>query len=88
MAAAGALASGAWVALWRGTRAPYSLEGYDRQPLAGFYQGVWPIGAAVLLAVSRPALWPVGAAFLLWESRYLRLQLATAFRLLRERAGA
>lgn len=88
VAAAGALVSAAWTVLWHGKRAPYSLDGYDRQPLAGFYQAVWPIGAAVLLARARPALWPVGAAFLLWESRFIRLQLATAFRLLREHADA
>ena len=88
VAAAGALASGAWVMLGRGRRAADSLDGYDRQPLAGFYQAVWPIGAGVLLAASRPALWPVGATFLLWESRFIRLQLATAVRLLRARAGA
>jgi 4-hydroxybenzoate polyprenyltransferase len=88
VAAAGALASGVWTVLWHGKQAPYSLEGYARQPLAGFYQAVWPIGAGVLLAASRPALWPVGAAFLLWESRFIRRQLATALRLLREHAGA
>ncbi|HET7460070.1 MAG TPA: UbiA family prenyltransferase [Longimicrobium sp.] len=88
VAAAGALASGVWAALWHGKRAPYSFDGYGHQPLAGFYQAVWPIGAGVLLAASRPALWPVGAAFLLWESRFIALQLATALRLLRERVGA
>jgi hypothetical protein len=88
VAAAGALASGAWAALWHGIGAPYSLEGYDRQPLAGFYQAVWPTGAAVLLAASRPALWPMGAAFLLWESRFIGHQLVTAFRLLREHVRA
>jgi len=88
VAAAGALASAVWAALWRGTRAPYSLDGYARQPLAGFYQAVWPIGAGVLLAASRPALWPVGAAFLVWEARFIGHQLVTAFRLLREHTGA
>jgi len=87
VAAAGALSSGVWAALWHGKRAPYSFDGYHRQPLAGFYQAVWPIGAGVLLAAARPALWPVPAAFLLWESRFIGLQLATALRLLRERVG-
>ena len=56
--------------------------------MAGFYQAVWPSGAGVLLAASRPALWPVGAAFLVWESRFIRRQLAAALRLLRAHAGA
>jgi 4-hydroxybenzoate polyprenyltransferase len=87
VAPAGALASGVWAVLWRGVRAPYSLDGYGRQPLAGFYQAVWPAGAAVLLAASRPTLWPLGAAFLLWESRFIGHHLATASRLLRERVA-
>lgn len=87
VAAAEALASGVWAVLWLGVRRPYSLEGYDRQPLEGFYQAVWPIGAGALLAASRPALWPVGATFLLWEHRFVGHRLVTAFRLLRERAG-
>lgn len=66
------LASGVWAWLWRGVRAPHSLEGYGRQPLTGFYQAVWPIGASALLVASRPALWPVGAAFFLWEARFIR----------------
>ncbi|MFL5385025.1 MAG: UbiA family prenyltransferase [Longimicrobiaceae bacterium] len=88
VAAAGALASGVWVWLWGGVRAPYSLEGYGRQPLAGFYQVVWPIGASALLAASRPALWPVGAAFLLWEHHYVVSQLATCLRLVDRRASS
>jgi 4-hydroxybenzoate polyprenyltransferase len=88
VAAAGALAAGAWVALSQGSGAPYSLDGYDRQPLAGFYNVVWPLGAGVLLAAARPALWPVPAAFLLWEAGFVRARTVAAVRLLRERAAA
>jgi 4-hydroxybenzoate polyprenyltransferase len=83
IAAGGAIASCLWVALPHGTTSAYALHGFERQPLAAFYQIVWPLGAALLLAWARPGLWPLAAAFLLWEARYIGFQLATALRLLR-----
>lgn len=88
IAVAGALAAALWVSLQRGPAAAYSLEGFDRQPLAGFYQAIWPLGAMALLLASRPALWPLGAGFLLWQSRYMASQILTVMRCLRRRAPA
>ena len=82
----GVLASGARVWQCRGLRAPYSLQGYARQPLAGFYQVIWPLGLSIALAFARPAMWVVGAAFLAWEHRYIGHQASGFLRLLRHRA--
>lgn len=70
------LVSGAWVWQCRGVQTPYSLQGYTRQPLAGFYQVIWPLGLSVALALARPAMWVVVAAFLTWEHRYIGHQVA------------
>jgi 4-hydroxybenzoate polyprenyltransferase len=88
VAVAAAVVSAGWVALSGRSRAPYSLDGYDRQPLAGFYHGVWPVGAGLLLAAARPALWPIAAAILVWQSRFIAHQVLTAGRLLRQRLAA
>lgn len=74
--AIGLLVSGAWVWQCRGAQTPYSLQGYARQPLAGFYQVIWPLGLSVALALARPAMWVVVAAFLAWEHRYIGHQVA------------
>lgn len=74
--AIGVLASGAWLWQCRGVQTPYSLQGYARQPLAGFYQVIWPLGLSVALALARPAMWVVVAAFLAWEHRYIGHQVA------------
>jgi 4-hydroxybenzoate polyprenyltransferase len=84
--AAGALASASWAALPHRPGRAYALEGYDRQPLAGFYQILWPLGSTILLAIARPALWPLGAAFLLWESAFIVSQLGKGLGALRGRA--
>lgn len=80
---AGVLASAAWVWQCRGVQVPYSLEGYSRQPLAGFYQVIWPLGFSVALAMARPALWIAVPAFLAWEHRYIGHQLVACLRSLR-----
>jgi hypothetical protein len=82
----GILVSGAWVWQCRGVQTPYSLQGYARQPLAGFYQVIWPLGLSVALALARPTLWIMVAAFLAWEHRYIGHRLARFLRLLRHSA--
>lgn len=87
--AAGILASGLGALLYRRRMQPaYSLEGFSRQPLAGFYYAIWPLGAAALLMVSRPGLWPLAIACVLWTVPYIRFQLATAVRLMRRQEAA
>ena len=89
IAATGLLAGGLRALLcWRRAQPAYSLEGYGRQPLAGFYQAIWPIGAGVLLVASRPELWPLLAAVLLWQSRYILAQLGMVLRLVRQQRCA
>jgi hypothetical protein len=83
---AGLLLSGAWVWQCRGVQAPYSFQGYSRQPLAGFYQVVWPLGLSVALALARPELWVVGTAFIAWEHRYIGHQALASLRFLRAAA--
>jgi 4-hydroxybenzoate polyprenyltransferase len=82
----GVLASGAWAWQCRGVQAPYSLQGYSRQPLAGFYQVIWPLGFSVALAMARPAMWAAVAVFLAWEHRYIGHQLLACVRFLRHGA--
>lgn len=77
---AGILASGAWVWQCRGVQAPYSFQGYARQPLAGSYLVIWPLGLSIALALTQPGTWPVGAAFLVWQHRYIRCLLADSLR--------
>jgi 4-hydroxybenzoate polyprenyltransferase len=83
VAATGMLCSAAWVALCRGIQKPYSLQGWDRQPLAGLYEFVWPVGTAILVVAFRPGLWPLGAAVLLWQHKVTGHRVANGLRLLR-----
>lgn len=84
-AAAEALGIGLWIFLRGGLRRAYSLDGYLNQPLASFYQLVWPVTILLALSVSRPRLWPLVLAFQVWESVFIRRRFADVVRLLRDR---
>lgn len=83
VAAAGILVSATWAALSVGLQRPWSLQGWERQPLAGFYEVVWPAGTCALLVADRPELWPLAAAFLLWQHKIIGHRAANSLRLLR-----
>jgi len=84
-AVAEALAIGVWIFLRRGVRRAYSLDGYLNQPLASFYQLVWPVTILLVLSVSRPGLCPLVMAFLVWESAFIRRRFADVVCSLRDR---
>jgi len=84
----GLVASGAWAWKCRGVQSPYSLEGYARQPLAGFYQAIWPLGLFAALALGRPQLWIVVVAMVTWQHRVIGHGLAEFLRLKHRRAEA
>ncbi len=82
----GIMTSAMWVWQCRGVQAPYSLEGYARQPLSGFYQLVWPLGLLLELALVRRQLWAVPLAFIAWQHRYVAHRVTEFLRL--SRSGA
>lgn len=88
VAMAGAVASGTWALLSTGIQRPWKLDRWDRQPLVGFYELIWPAGTAALLVASRPGLWPLGAAFLVWQHRIVRGRIASALGLLKRQRQA
>jgi 4-hydroxybenzoate polyprenyltransferase len=61
-----------WVALQvyvrHGPRSAFSLEGYERQPLADFYEIYWPLSLSLLFVISQPWLWPFPLVFILWRA--------------------
>jgi hypothetical protein len=69
-----------WLGLWLysggGIRSAFSLEGYDRQPLADFYCVYWPLCLLLLLVLQQPTLWPLAAVFVLWQARFFFLAAA------------
>jgi 4-hydroxybenzoate polyprenyltransferase len=78
-----ALYVGARILLAGGIRAAFSLEGYDRQPLADFYLVFWPLSLSVLLAIGQPWLFPVALMLVVWQRRPLARGMATLKRLIR-----
>jgi len=74
-----------WAWLCHGSEPPYSLIGYDRQPLAAFYQLTYPLGLWIAVAHVRPGLWLVAVALLAWQHRYLGHRVRCAARRARER---